>query len=315
MRCCRPLLRRREVFALVLAALVLASAPADAAVRTRTVVVESERVTLGDLSPTAPRELLGLDIGPAPRPGKSGFVSRAAVQDALRRVGADPELATALPARAEIKRAGHSLTKATLAARVREAASAELPVGLTIDSVLGLEDVVLPTAEHSIDVTIGKLRRSTVATVEIEAGGRRWARQQATLQLSGTAKTPVLRDDLPKGTTVTREHLEMKDVELDHVPEGAMTRAEDLVGQRLRTKTSAKQLVRKAAVEAPPVIERGDVVHVVARGRGLKISRQAVAQQDGAIGQTIKVKASEGELLLGKIESATLVVVGLGGSP
>src|SRR5262245_48039334 len=110
MRCFRPLLRRREVLALVLAALVLASAPADAAVRTRTVVVESERVTLGDLSPTAPRELLGLDIGPAPRPGKSGFVSRAAVQDALRRVGADPELATALPARAEIKRAGHSLT-------------------------------------------------------------------------------------------------------------------------------------------------------------------------------------------------------------
>lgn len=312
MRCSRPLRRPHEVVAFVLAGLVLASAPAHAAVRTRTVVVDTERVTLGDLSPTAPRELLGLDVGPAPRPGKSGFVSRTAVQDALRRVGADPELATALPARAQIERAGQSLTKDDLAARVREAASAELPVGLSIDSVLGLEDVTLPKGEHSIDVTLGKLRRSTLVTVEIQAGGRRWARQQGTLQLSGTAKTPVLRDDLPKGTTVKREHLEMKDIELDHVPEGAMTRAEDLVGQRLRTKTTAKTLVRKAAVEAPPVVERGDVVQVVARGRGLKITRQAVAQQDGAVGQTIKVKASEGELLLGKIESATLVVVGLG---
>jgi flagella basal body P-ring formation protein FlgA len=296
----------------VLAALVLASAPAHAAVRSRTVVVESDRVTLGDLSPTAPRELLALDVGPSPRPGKSGFVTRTAVQEALRRIGADPALATALPARAEIQRAGTHFTSAALSERVREAASADLPVGITIDSVLGLEDVTLPKGENRIDVSLGKLRRSTVVTVDIHSDGRRFARQQGTLQLSGTARTPVLRDDLPKGTTVKPEHLEMKDVALDHVPEGAMTRAEDLVGQRLRTKTTAKTMVRKAAVEAPPVIARGDVVRVVARGRGLKISRQGVAQQDGAIGQTIKVKASEGELLLGKIESATLVVIGLG---
>ena len=87
MRCCRPLRRRREVLTLILAGLVLASAPAHAAVRSRTIVVAGERVTLGDLSPTAPRELLGLDVGPAPRPGKSGFVSRTAVQDALLPIG------------------------------------------------------------------------------------------------------------------------------------------------------------------------------------------------------------------------------------
>ena len=312
MRCSRPLLRPRDVCAAILAGLVLASAPAHAAVRTRTVVVDGDRITLGDLSPTVPRELLGLDVGPAPAPGKSATLSRAAVQEALRRSGADPELATALPARAQIERAGNQLTKDALAVQVREAASAELPVGITIDTVLGLSNVTLPKGDHSIDVKLGKLRRSTVATVDIHAGGRRWARQQATLQLSGTAKTPVLRDDLPKGTTVKPEHIEMQDVALDHVPEGAMTRREDLVGQRLRTKTNAKTMVRKAAVELPPVIARGDVVHVVARGRGLKISRQGVAQQDGAIGQTIKVKGSEGELLLGKIESATLVVIGLG---
>jgi len=313
MKCCRPLLRPREVLALVLAGVVLASTPASATVRARTVVVDGERITLGDLSPTVPRELLALDVGPAPAPGKSAMVTRIAVQEALRRAGADPALATALPARAQVERAGATLSVRALADAVREGAGAELPVGVSIDQVLGLTSVTLPKGEHRIDVSLGKLRRSTIATVDIHAGGRRWARQQATLQLSGTARTPVLRADLPKGTTVTREHIELEDLAIDNVPEGAMVRTEDLVGQRLRTRTRANSPVRKAAVEAPPVVARGDVVHVVARGRGIKISRQAVAQQDGAVGQTIRVKTNgDAEVLLGKIESATLVVVGLG---
>jgi flagella basal body P-ring formation protein FlgA len=320
MKCSRPLLRPRNSFAriragvaFILAGIVLASAPAEAAVRSRTVIVEGERITLGDLSPTVPRELLALDVGPAPAPGKSSIVSRAAVQEALRRAGADPALAAAMPVRSQIERAGLQLSRDALAVAVREAASAELPVGVAIDTVLGLSNVLLPKGEHRVDVSLGKLRRSTVATVDIIAGGRRWARQQATLQLSGTARTPVLRSDLPKGTTVKAEHVELENVAIDDVPEGAMMRAEDLVGQRLRSRTNAKNPVRKAAVEAPPVIARGDVVNLVARGHGIKISRQAVAQQDGAIGQTIRVKASGGdEVLLGKIESETLVVVGLG---
>lgn len=319
MKCSRPPLRPRDLFAraastTLLACLVLASAPADAAVRTRTVVVEGERITLGDLSPTVPRELLALDVGPSPAPGKSSSLSRAAVQEALRRAGADPALATALPARAQIERAGATLSSDALGEAVREAAKAELPIGVSIDGVLGLSSLTIPKGEHRVEVSLGKLRRSTVATVDIHAGGRRWARQQATLQLSGTAKTPVLRSDLPRGTTVTAEHVELKDLAIDNVPDGAMVRTEDLVGQRLRTRASAKSPVRKVAVEAPPVIARGDVVNVVARGAGIRISRQAIAQQDGAIGQTIRVKAMGGnEMLLGKIESETLIVVGLGG--
>lgn len=323
MKCSKPPLRLHDHFArmraasimMMLAGLVLASNPAHATVRARTVVVDGERITLGDLSPTVPRELLALDVGPSPAPGRKSTVSRAAVQEALRRVGADPALATALPARAQIERTGATLSGDALTAAVREAAGAELPLGITIDQVLGLSSLTIPKGEHRVEVSLGKLRRSTIATVDIHAGGRRWARQQATLQLSGTARTPVLRSDLPRGTTVRAEHVELKDLAIDNVPAGAMVRTEDLVGQRLRTRTSAKSPVRRVAVEAPPVIARGDVVHVVARGRGIHISRQAVAQQDGAIGQTIRVKTTSGDdVLLGKIESETLIVVGFGGS-
>jgi len=301
--------------ALLVAGLVLATGPAHAATRARTIVVEGERITLGDLSPTAPRELLALDIGPAPAPGKRAVVSRAAVQEALRRAGADPALATALPARADIERAGALLTEASLGAAVKDVAATELPLGITIDAVLGLQTVTIPKGEHRVDVQLGKLRRSTIVTVDIHAGGRRWARQQATLQLSGTARTPVLRADLPRGTTVTREHLELREFELDRVPEGAMVRAEQLVGQRLRSRTNASSPVRRAAVEAPPLVVRGSVVNMVARGRGVRISRQAVAQQDGAAGQTIRVKPQGIDtVLLGKVVSESEVVVGLGSS-
>lgn len=300
-------------FVITLIAGLLLAAPASGNARatsTRVVEVAGERITLGDLSPTAPRELFGLDVAPAPAPGAKTQVSRAAVADALRRAGADPELATALPSRQSVQRASTTIDAETLEEEVKAKLLGELPVGVEIQSVLGLREVVVPLGDPRIDVKLGKLRRSTIATVDVSVGTRRWAQLRATVHLSGDAQTPVLAGDVDPGTTITDEHVKLAKVDLDALPEGAAMRADQLVGKRMKTRQRASAPLRKSATEELPVITRGSVVVVVAKMPGLRVTRKAVAQQDGAKGETIRLKLDDGGTLLAEVHGPGEVRVG-----
>jgi flagella basal body P-ring formation protein FlgA len=256
----------------------------------RAVVVDGDRITLGDISPTLPRDLLAVDLGPAPSPGAKVQVTRAAVADALRRHGADPSLATGVPVRQDVRRAAARLEVEELEAEVRTAAMTELPLGVDIDSVLGLRAVTLPPGDRRISVTLGRLRRSTRATIEISVGERRWASISATLQLSGVARTPVLRKTMAPGATIAEGNVTLRDVEIDDLPEGAITRTDQLVGRRLKTRQNSNAPLRNTATEATPIVARGATVNITASRPGFRITRQAIAQQDGAAGDNIRVK-------------------------
>ncbi len=274
--------------------------PLAAVAAARSVAIDGDRITLGDLAPTLPRELLAIDLGPSPAPGAHAQITRAAVAEALRRSGGDPALATGVAVRQDVHRAAEQLELADLDAEVRAMAMAELPLGVDIDAVLGLRDVTLPPGEPKITVSLGRIRRSTRATVEISVGTRRWVRLAATLQLSGVAKTPVLRTTLAPGATVDEANVTTRDVEIDDLPEGAVTRTDQLVGRRLRVRQGEGAPLRRTSTELTPIVVRGSTLNIVVIRPGMRITRQAVAQQDGAAGDNIRVKATD--------DSRTMVV-------
>ncbi len=312
MKCSRPRLRwlERGLLALVV---VTALGAGDAEAR-KAAVVTGERITLGDISPTAPRELWAVDIAPAPRPGTRTVITRAAIAEALRRAGAEPELATAFPAKQEVIREGKTLDVSAVEAEIRAAAAAEIPVGVSIDSIVGARAVTLPAVPHTVAISLGKLRASTRASVVVSAGGKRWAAFDVTLGLGGHARTPVLRDNLPSGTTIGAEHVEMRTVELGELPEGSITRTDQLVGKRLRARTGGHAPIRATVTEATPIVAKGGTVVVVAAGKGVRVTRQAVAQQDGGEGQMIRVKtADDNTVLRGKVHASGEVRINLGG--
>lgn len=278
----------------ILACLLMFAAPGSG----RAVVVDGDRITFGDLSPTAPRELLGIDLGPAPAPGAKTQITRAAVADALRRSGADPELATGVAVRQSVQRAANELSLEDLEAEVRAAALAQLPLGVDIDEVLGLRAVKLPPGDHAVVVSLGRVRRSTRAAVEVNVGARRWASISATLSLSGTAKTPVLNKNMASGATIEAKNVSLREVEIDDLPEGAITRTDQLVGKRLKTRQTKDAPLRQTSTEATPIVTRGATMEIVVSRPGVRISRQAVAQQDGAAGESIRVKPVDDERVL-----------------
>ncbi len=304
------------ILALVLAGLALPASVADAAARREAIVVEGDRIALGDVSPTAPVELLGLDIGPAPAPGGKTVVSRSAIRVALQRAGAEPRLADGLPSTQVVQRAALVLEPDALEAIVRDRLAEHLPLGVEIETLRGLSKATLPHGELDVKVRPGRLRKSTTVSVMLRVDDRLVARQNAVAILSGEARTPTLRSDLPRGTVVGASDVEYERTPIENLPSRVVTRSESIVGKRLVQPGKAGRPVQRSAVQAPPVIERGTTVRLVAAMKGVTMSRLVVAQEDGWVGDTIRVRPEDTrDTLDAKVVSASEVRVPMGVSP
>ena len=301
--------------ATVVVAAVGTGAPSDAQARARRpagVTVDGERITLGDLSPTAPVALLGVDVAPAPAPGGKTVISRAAIRAALERVGADPRLADGLPAKQLVRRAAMKLSVKQLEPLVVDALGEHLPVGVSVSSIRGLTAATVPEGTLSVQVRPGKLRRSTTLSVRLTVNDKLVARQNAVAMLSGEARTPTLRSDLPRGTVVQPRDVTYQSTPIDRLPSRVVTRSDALVGKRLTQPGRKGRPVQRSAVQTPPAIARGATIKLVASRNGLTISRMVVAQEDGKLGEPIRVQVQNSrEQLEAVVHSSTEVRIAL----
>ncbi len=253
--------------------------------------VTGDRIRLGDLAPAVPRTLFDLDVAPAPPPGRTMVVSRAAMQDALRRVGADPSLVAGLPAYRTVERAGMTVTARELEARVRAAVLEALPLGVGIEAVTGLSDLVLPQGTLDVTVRLGALRRTTRIHVTVKAGGRPIKTFGAAVHLSGTPKTPQPVRPLARGRVVQPGDIRLAPTPFEHLGPHASLRPKDVVGKRLATRAEPGRPIARTALSIPPDVERGAQLELVAQAAGLRISRRVVALEPGRVGRPIRVRA------------------------
>ena len=166
--------KRRGALGLALLVGVL-TAPAFAG-SGRRVEVEGERVLFGDVVSSAPQEMAGLDLGPAPRPGKSMVFRRAQIVRRLK----EAMLGTRglrIPSRITVVRPAQVVSELAL----QELVDRELPRFLKGDvevrSMRVRGGVVLPRGPLSLwapEQTLRGGRQSIVATVRAgQSKGRR----------------------------------------------------------------------------------------------------------------------------------------------
>ncbi len=63
------------------------------------------------------------------------------------------------------------------------------------------------------------------------------------------------------------------------------------LGWRIRVPVARSLAVQVAAAKAEPIIRKGDQVEIEARGGAFTVSTAVVAEQDGAVGDRIRVRA------------------------
>lgn len=94
---------------------------------------------------------------------------------------------------------------------------------------------------------------------------------------------------LGRGQPITPADVKVKKMDLAHLPSNAVVRAEQVIGKRATRSIAINTILLDDQMEQKPAIRKGDMVQVLAESSLFKLSTQAVAQEDGCVGDRIEL--------------------------
>lgn len=94
---------------------------------------------------------------------------------------------------------------------------------------------------------------------------------------------------LGRNQPITRDDVKIETMNIARIPASAIMRLDQVLGRRANRPIAVNSVLRNDQVDLPPIIRRGDVVQVLAESETLRVTTQAVAQENGGLGETIRV--------------------------
>lgn len=97
--------------------------------------------------------------------------------------------------------------------------------------------------------------------------------------------------------------VELQRIEYHGMPETYPRDNHLLAGTVLVVPVSPGTAIRNDMLRRPPLVKAGQRVRIRADGPGFQVSQEGVAQQAGALGETIRLKTANGRILQGQVEA------------
>ena len=274
------------------------------------VSVAGERITLADLVPDAPVAWKQVALGRSPRPGGELVLAREWVLQRARQVDAAGDLD--MDGDVTVTRPGQVVDRAAVIEAVERALLPRLHPGenLSIDAV-GLPNAV---AAEGIELVArlpdGELPSPATVWVDVEAGGERLGRAWVRLEIARGRPVLVLTRTLRRGDVVAPEDLEVRS------GQGAAkghTDPSQVVGKQLARTLRAGSTLSPRDLESVPLVERGDLVRIVARVGGVVASTMGKSLETGGVGDLVRVEnLQSGRLLTGTLQEGGVVEIAAG---
>jgi flagella basal body P-ring formation protein FlgA len=107
----------------------------------------------------------------------------------------------------------------------------------------------------------------------------------------------VTRRALPAGTVIEADDIRIAEVDLTTSPYPPVTERALVVGKLVRVGLSAGQTVVAGHLKLPVVVRNGAPVEVAATVGQVSVTGSGIAQQDGAVGDLIRVRVPGGRTL------------------
>jgi flagella basal body P-ring formation protein FlgA len=126
-------------------------------------------------------------------------------------------------------------------------------------------------------------------TIVVHVDGKPVRRLLAAGTINVSTKVVVAAMPLSRDQIITRADVRLEERILAQVPEGALTDLQDVVGKRPRRSIGLGRPLHARLLEAPPVIQRGAVVTILAKTPTLSVVMQGQAKEDGAVGEQIRL--------------------------
>lgn len=108
---------------------------------------------------------------------------------------------------------------------------------------------------------------------------------------------------MKRGQVLASKDITIKPSILSDEPRHALTQLSQAEGMILALPVEAEQVLTSSMIEAPVLVNRNDVVTIIATGDGFSISRQATALDKGAYGEVIRVRMDNREIITGRVTS------------
>jgi flagella basal body P-ring formation protein FlgA len=291
----------------LLAAILLCSAgPALAeglvAVRERAsasgaLILLSDLARIDGFAEAQASELGALEVGRAPRPGRTRELSGTRLRRLVER--AAPGASVDVPERVWVSSEARTIEPDWLRARLEHAISRRMPWPA---EAVALRDWQLPEpfavspratrlqvrfrADEDFSGTIPLELEFLDPSAPDAPGIRRSAGVRAAVSLP----VVVLTQSVRRGAALEDPALRIERRELERVPRDALRELADALGQRAVRDLAAGQVLVREALVLDPVVQRGDTVLVESGSGALEVRVLARALERGAPGQRIRLE-------------------------
>jgi flagella basal body P-ring formation protein FlgA len=130
-----------------------------------------------------------------------------------------------------------------------------------------------------------------------------------TVTIQVLADYVVAARPLAQGATVAANDLAIQRGDLAQLPAGIVTSPEAAVGRKLAVGIAAGQPVREEVLRMQLVVQQGQAVTVVSRGKGFQVSASGRAITNAHDGQVVQVRMSSGQVVSGIARPGPVVEV------
>ena len=267
-----------------------------------TVEVKGDQVYLADIADIKglsreKREKIGaFIIGKAPLPGKTRRIEKDYIKFCLKRNGIDlSRIRLKTPPVVEIYRGYVELDRNKIKKSVVEMIKSHQRWGnltVNIKDIQIRSKLVLPKGNISHSVEIPKntdLSSPMPFVVNIKVNGHPYKTIRVWARLEILTDVVVTRRPVGRYRPITQRDVTLKKMDAAHLSGNIISDIEDVLGKRAKRNIDIHTVLRTDLIEFPPLVKRGDMVLIVARSRGLKVTTLGRVRTSGLRGERVRV--------------------------
>lgn len=291
---------------LVSVALLLPTlAPCDATVRihlSQKAKVDAETITLGNVAdilgpdPQQTDAMGGIELGRSPLPGQSAWVHPGQVASALKQHGwAEDQYAITGSGPVKVVRNYAAISSESIRSAVVEFIERHAPWDadqMKIRPIHYKQSHQLPPGDVALQVTAPKHTDWLGAVpfkVNLLVDGHLVQRTSVPAYIEVWQDVVLTAKPLGRNQPITSGDIQTQKMNLARVPAKAVVRPDQAIGKRANRSIAVNSILRTDQIEDPLMVRKGDIVQVLAESQALRIATQAVAKENGALGDNIQV--------------------------
>ena len=172
------------------------------------------------------------------------------------------------------------------------------------------ERLKLPACATALQAGVERPLRNGQGTVSVSCSGPQPWRLLVPVRASHQVQVLVAQRNLVRGQRLTAADVSLQPRQSSTLPYQYLTRLQEAVGLNIRRSVAAGAVLVPAALDRPRLVQRGQLVTLIAGSGGIMVKSEGIALEDATLNQRVRIKTRAGRVVEGVVEAQSQVRVG-----